>query len=67
MSYLAVDKNGKCAIYDWKPTRGENQWFPYIIGTSKRQTSYMFIPKSMMLKLVGKSLTWEDEPFEITD
>ena len=67
MPYLAVDKNGKCAIYDWKPVRGEHQWFPYVIDISKRQTPYMFVPKSMVLKLVGKPLTWDDEPFEITD
>lgn len=67
MPYLAVDKNGKCAIYDWKPVRGECQWLPYIIDVTKKQTSYMFVPKSMMLKLAGKTLTWDDEPFKITD
>lgn len=66
MPYIAVDKDGACAIYEEKPIRQEEDWNP--ITYPSRKTSYwMYIPESAMLRLTGKVLTWEDEPFELTD
>ena len=66
MPYLAVDKDGTCAIYKDKPERGKEDWNP-ILYPSGYISPWMYIPESAMLRIAGKVLTWDDEPFEITD
>ena len=66
MAYLAVDKDGTCAIYEDKPEKGSEDWNP-IIYPSGCQSPWMYIPNSTMLRIAGRILTWEDEPFEIID
>lgn len=64
MAYLAVDKDGGEAIYNHKPFRGINKvkpvtemWFLPKIGSH-----YIRLPKGSIKKLIGKDLTWNDEP-----
>lgn len=67
MAYVAVDKDGSEAIYNIKPFRGTNRlknntemWVLSHIGAH-----YIVIPKGTIKKLIGKNLTWEDEPVKI--
>lgn len=66
MPYIAVDKDGECAIYEDKPERNGEDWEP-IRFPSGYTSLWMYIPNSAMLRLTGKVMTWEDEPFELTD
>ena len=67
MAWVAVDENGTETIYDVKPLRGTNKikknqkmWVVPHIGSH-----YIFLPKGSIKKLIGKDLTWKDEPVEI--
>lgn len=56
MAWLAVDKNGDEYIYSERPQREDG----YFI-----EEDNIFLPKGSIEKLIGKQLTWEDEPFEL--
>ena len=67
MAWVAVDKNGEEAIYSIEPIRGTNEikrnteiWVLHSIGEH-----YIHLPKGSIKKLIGKNLTWDDEPVEI--
>lgn len=54
--YLSVDENRTECVFEDCPYRKNNEW------TS--DTNYCMIPKGTILKLIGRQLTWEDEPVE---
>lgn len=56
MAWLAVDKDGDEYIYSSKPDRYE------IVFTNYKK--YAQLPKGSIEKLIGKKLTWDDEPVE---
>lgn len=58
MAWVAVDKDGSEIICDYKLHRMNNYWGS--IG------SRIILPQGSIKKLVGRELTWEDEPIEIT-
>ncbi len=67
MAFLAVDMDGSEYIYDFEaPYRedGDDYWHP---SYDKHGETYSFIelPKGSIRKLIGRELTWEDEPVEI--
>lgn len=61
MAWLAVDKGGFEYIYDSKPERGDHVFDPegwlYCIE----------LPKGSINKLIGRDLTWEDEPVNLDE
>lgn len=67
MAYLAVNKDGSEIICEWNLYRLSVYWSdtdniledPYYVDTTCN------IPKGSIFKLIGKELTWEDEPVEI--
>lgn len=60
MAWLAVDENEEEYIFDGKPCREESigEWVPY-------ENSYIKLPSGTINKLIGKELTWNDEPVEL--
>lgn len=67
MVWVAVDKDGKEAVYNIKPIRGTNRlkkneemWVLSHIGAH-----YIILPKGSIKKLIGRELKWEDEPVKI--
>lgn len=57
MAYVAVDKNETEWVYNEEPVRGENSFgSPY---------ECVELPKGSLEKLIGRRLTWKDEPVEI--
>ena len=63
--WLAVDKDNSVWLYDKKPARMQildnisNTW------TVMPEDACIQTSKEVMLKLLGKELTWNDEPVEI--
>ena len=60
MVWLAVDKDSDETIYEEKPFRNIDRYW-----ASNEDTLYIILPKGSIEKLIGKTLTWEDEPVEI--
>jgi len=65
MAYIAVDtdfhKHPVEFIYLNKPERGVAVW------ETKEGSDPIPIPKGSIEKLIGKKLTWEDEPVELKE
>ena len=64
MAWVAVEPNGDEYIFSEKPERKyffhmSSTWSLYDIGDS------IELPKYSIEKLIGRPLTWEDEPVEI--
>jgi hypothetical protein len=64
MAYVAVDKDGNERIFDCCPYRYKHytKWF-YDYEDYKS----MNLPKGSIKKLIGRTLTWEDEPVELEE
>jgi hypothetical protein len=63
MAYVGVDKNGSEWIFEYKPIRDED-------GDSAWQADigdYFALPKGSIAKLIGRELTWGDEPVELVE
>ncbi|MBD5173823.1 MAG: fructan hydrolase [Bacteroidales bacterium] len=62
MAYLAVDKDGAEWIYDASPTRRKKteEW-----SCEWPEDGQIELPKGSIAKLIGRELTWEDEPVEL--
>ena len=62
MAYLAVDEEGNETIFNTCPIRSiyRNKW-----GYWFSEASSVWMKKGTIEKLIGKELTWEDEPVEI--
>ena len=61
MPYLAVDKIGVEVIFQDKPSRVANTW----CVDGFRIEDRVYLSDGTIKKLIGKDLTWEDEPVEI--
>lgn len=63
MAYLCVDRSGEY-IADNEPTRAWFDWVGWedVYGES---CTLIPLPKGTIKKLIGKELTWEDEPYEM--
>lgn len=60
MVWLVVDKNGTECVFTVKPTRSPyGTWRVYCFG------NYIELPKGSIKKLIGKELTWSDEPVKL--
>lgn len=60
MAWLAVDLDRKEYVYEYTPKRMINHWY----------VSYgecCHLPKGSIKKLIGRELTWEDEPVELKE
>ena len=59
MAYVAVDNNGQEVLFLGIPERGDSQWV--------YESSFIEILKGSIKKLIGRELTWEDEPVELKE
>ena len=60
MAWVAVDKDGRECIYQFRPKRRNNQFIPLYA-----YSMWMALPKGSIKKLIDRDLTWEDEPVEL--
>jgi len=56
MAWLAVDRDGDEYIYSERPIRGLNAFYG---------TCAIPLPYGVVEMIIGRKLTWEDEPVEI--
>lgn len=59
MAWIVVDKNGEEYVYEIEPIKKETlkHW-----GCGGE---YVNLPQGSIKKLIGRDLTWEDEPVEL--
>ena len=57
MAWVAVDYDGAEWIYRMQPFRRETRF--------KTNSECVELPKDSIVKLIGKELSWEDEPIEL--
>ena len=62
MAYLAVDLDKSEWIYESKPTR---QQYKEVWCCEGELDSMIELPKGSIAKLIGRELTWSDEPVEL--
>ena len=79
MAWVAVNKDGVEFIYEEKPTRSKNYWEQAIIGQELSvddwgdeeyrdiYDDYVRLPHGSIKKLIGRELTWDDEPVELKE
>lgn len=60
MAYVAVDKDGSEYIYRYKPKREYDEW-------AYGGDSFIKLPQGMIKKMIGRTLTWDDEPVELKE
>lgn len=71
MAWLAVNKNKVENVFHCCPTRVNNYWedeetYDEIRMLTTNADDYSIVlPKGSIKKLIGRDLTWEDEPVEI--
>lgn len=61
-TYLTVDEDGCENIFYGHPQRSymdDMNWWIY----ADEATIYIALPKGSILKLIGKELTWNNEPY----
>lgn len=64
MAWLAVDADKSEWIYDRKPTR---QSFKDVWACDGEYDCMIELPAGSIARLIGRELTWEDEPVMIKD
>ena len=77
MAWVAVDKNGKEVIFAFRPLRSDpnnslNRWEPEYwsdedVSDYDNEDTGISLPKGTIKKLIGRHLTWEDEPVELKE
>ncbi len=68
MSWVAVEQDGCEIVFPEKPHRMEDCGFwNYMedVGAEVEITIEVDLPKGSIKKLIGKDLTWEDDPVEL--
>ena len=64
MAYIARDKNKKLYIFEDEPEREDNEWIPHYID-AYISGPCIELPLNTDEKLIGKHITWDDEPVEL--
>lgn len=60
MTWLAVDENGDENIFDIEPVRAWSKW-----DIPTNRSWWIELPKGTIEKIIGRKLTWKDNPVEI--
>lgn len=61
MAFLACDKDGTEWVFGRIPIRDNEGWDSALFGDD----SYVELPSGSIKKLIGKELTWNDDPVEL--
>lgn len=78
MAWLAVNKNGSETIFAFRPFRRDpdksicklwepEYWSDENSNEYDNEDTGIALPKGTIKKLIGKTLTWEDEPVELKE
>lgn len=61
MAWVAVNKNGDEVLFDFEPERYNDFFWVEDVGDD------IYLPKGTIKKLIGRDLTWEDNPVELKE
>lgn len=68
MAWVAVDMFGCERVYEQKPRRFANcAWVPTRCSYADRLNDFVTIPNGSIKKLIGRELSWKDEPVELKE
>ena len=69
MAWVAIHKNGEEGIFAHRPERGAKLewWYDEIYEGGVALDTEISLPKGSIKKLIGRELTWEDEPVELME
>lgn len=68
MGWVAADGNGKELVYYVKPIRVElGRFWAFSDDAERIFRQAIPIPIGSIKKLIGRELTWDDEPVELKD
>lgn len=62
MAWVAVDKDGSEWIFNFIPVRSNTVWRGY-----DSEDCLFNLPKGTIKKIIGRDLTWNDEPVELKE
>lgn len=62
MAWVAVDSNRSENIFQFRPKRSLNKFIPLY-----SYSMYLTLPKGSIKKLIGRDLTWKDNPVELKE
>lgn len=65
MAWVAVHEDGKEGIFANKPSRSEGLWWDTVYIDYTQYDTEISLPKGSIKKLIGRDLTWEDEPVKL--
>lgn len=77
MAFATVDKSGLECLFNEKPIRRKDFWYPSVIGQTytlndwgdeeceNLYDDWINLPKGSIKKLIGRELSWDDEPVEL--
>nr|DAG87745.1 MAG TPA: RNA binding protein [Crassvirales sp.] len=66
MAWVAVDFDGEEYIYASKPERGEG-YRCWQVASVRLLFNAVNLPKGSIKKLIGRELSWNDEPVELKE
>lgn len=67
MSWVAVDSFGNEFIYACKPVFDRGYWCDIIVIDHYYYDTEIPLPKGSIKKLIGKDLSWKDNPVELKE
>lgn len=62
MAWVAIDKDGIEYIYQFRPKRSIDMFV-----SISEYSIWLALPKGSIKKLIGRNLTWEDNPVELKE
>lgn len=79
MAFVTVNKSGRECVFNEKPIRKGDFWHPSVIGQTctlndwgdeeyeDLDDDWVDLPKGSIKKLIGRELSWSDEPVELKE
>ena len=67
MTHLAVNKDGSEVVSNTRIKRFKDYWVDEFFEHEFDTIDVVFLPKGSIKKLIGRELTWEDNPVEFTE
>lgn len=67
MACLAVDRDGTEWIWSYRPLRNKYRGRWESLYSEEGEYQSVELPKGSIEKLIGKILTWADEPYEMEE
>ena len=67
MVYLAVNKDGSEVVSNTRIKRFKDYWVDEFFEHEFDTIDVVFLPKGSIKKLIGREVSWEDNPVEFTE